>query len=117
MIVVLLVLAIGMAPAGGSAQETTEQPTQKLSKKKFRTLIANARIPEEHARMASWYRADAVRLNEKQKEREREAQEYFKNPSRLRFRSGRPTDSIAKTWRLTTKRKRGRNSPSLTYMN
>jgi hypothetical protein len=31
---------------------------------------------------ASWYRADAARLNEKQREREREAQEYFKNPSR-----------------------------------
>jgi hypothetical protein len=117
MVVVLLVLAIGMATAGGSAQEATEQPTQKLSKKKFKTLIANARTPEEHVHSHPGTE-QMPHVSTRNKEN---AKGKLKNTSRIRadirFRSGRPTDSIAKTWRLTSKRKRGRNSPSLTYMN
>ncbi len=94
MIIVLLVLAIGMSPAGGiaqvatgmapasgSAQAATEQRTQKLSKKKLKTLIANARTPEDHERTAAYYRAEGEQLKAKQREHEEELAEYLKNPS------------------------------------
>ena len=94
MIIVLLVLAIGMSPAGGiaqvatgmapasgSAQAATEQRTQKPSKKKLKTLIANARTPEDHERIAAYYRAEGEQLKAKQREHEEELAEYLKNPS------------------------------------
>lgn len=94
MVVVLLVLAIGMAPACGSAQvatgvapasgnaqAATEQPTQKLSKKRLKTLIANARTPEDHERIAAYFRTEGEQLKAKQREHEEELAEYLKNPS------------------------------------
>ncbi len=94
MIVVLLVLAIGMAPAcvsgqvatgvapaSGSAQAATEQRTQKLSKKRLKTLIANARTPEDHERIAAYYRTEGEQLKAKQREHEEELAEYLKDPS------------------------------------
>ena len=94
MIVVLLVLAIGMAPAcvsgqvatgvapaSGSAQAATEQRTQKLSKKRLKTLIANARTPEDHERIAAYYRTEGEQLKAKQREHEEELAEYLNNPS------------------------------------
>lgn len=94
MIVVLLVLAIGMAPACGSAQvatgvapasgnaqAATEQRTQKLSKKRLKTLIANARTLEDHGRIAAYYRTEGEQLKAKQREHEEELAEYLKNPS------------------------------------
>ena len=94
MVIVLLVIAIGMspadgsaqvatgmAPASGSAQAATEQRTQKPSKKKLKTLIANARTPEDHERIAAYYRAEGEQLKAKQREHEEELAEYLKNPS------------------------------------
>jgi len=70
-----------MAPTGGSAQAATEQQTQKLSKKELKTLIANARTPEDRERIAAYFRTEGEHLKAKQREHEEELAEYFKNPS------------------------------------
>lgn len=80
-VTVIAAFALGMNPASGRAQPATAQRAQRLSRKELKVLIANARTPEEHERIASWYRADAARLKAQQNEHEKEAQEYFKNPS------------------------------------
>lgn len=80
-IVVLLVLAMGMTPAGGSAQVAPEPQAQKLSKKELKTLIANASTPEDHERIAAYYRTEGEQLKAKQREHEEELAEYLKNPS------------------------------------
>ncbi len=80
-IVFLLVLATGIAPAGGGAQVAPEQQAQKLSKKQLKTLIANARNSEDHGRIAAYYRTEGEQLKAKQREHEEELAEYLNNPS------------------------------------
>ena len=80
----VVVLALGMVPVNGNSQvaiQQTLQQTQKLSKKKLKLLIANACSPEDHERIASYYRAQGDRLKAKQREHEKELAEYLQNPS------------------------------------
>ncbi len=74
-------IAMGTFPASGNPQTATVQQAQKLSKKELRVLIANARTPEDHERIATHYRAEAERLRTKQREHEEELAAYLKNPS------------------------------------
>jgi hypothetical protein len=76
--IALLVLIVAMVPANGSAQAAA---TQQLSKKELKTLIANARTPEDHERIAAYYRTEGEQLKAKQREHEEELSEYLKNPS------------------------------------
>jgi hypothetical protein len=76
-----IVIALGTLPASGSSQTTAVLQAQKLSKKELRVLIATARTPEDHERIATHYRAEAERLREKQRDHEEELAAYLKNPS------------------------------------
>ncbi|HLH36383.1 MAG TPA: hypothetical protein VKX41_17055 [Alloacidobacterium sp.] len=46
--------------------------TQSLTKKELKVLIANARTPEDHRRIAAHYRAEGEQLKAKQRENEAE---------------------------------------------
>jgi hypothetical protein len=52
-----------------------------LSKKEVKALIATAKTPAEHRRIASYYREQAVRLTANAKEHVAMAEEYAKNPT------------------------------------
>ena len=82
--IAVVVLAVGMIPANGNPQVATQQTlqqTQKLSKKELKLLIANAHSPEDHERIAAYYRAQGEQLKAKQREHEKELAEYLRNPS------------------------------------
>ena len=80
MTIALLALVMGIVPVNGSAQAATQQ-TQKLNKRELKTLIANARTPEDHERIAAYYRAEGAQLKAKQREHEEELAEYLRNPA------------------------------------
>ena len=52
-----------------------------LSKKEVKALIATAKTPAEHRRIASYYREQAARLTANAKEHVAMAEEYAKNPT------------------------------------
>jgi len=52
-----------------------------LSKKEVKALIATAKTPAEHRRIASYYREQTVRLTANAKEHVAMAEEYAKNPT------------------------------------
>lgn len=82
--IAVVVLALGMIPVNGNSQVATQQTlqqTQKLSKKELKLLIANARSPEDHERIATYYRVQGEQLKAKQREHEKELAEYLQNPS------------------------------------
>jgi len=81
MMIALLIFVVGIVSVNGSAQAATTQQAEKLSKKELKTLIANARTPEDHERIAVCYRAEGEQLKAKQREHEAELAEYLKNPS------------------------------------
>jgi len=81
MTIALLAFVMGTVPVNGSAQAATTQQTQTFNKKELKTLIANARTPEDHERIAAYYRAEGEQLKAKQREHEEELAEYLKNPS------------------------------------
>lgn len=61
---------------------TAEQPNPRLSKKELKALIANARTPEDHRKIAAYYRSEAESLRERQREHEEDLAEYNQNSSR-----------------------------------
>lgn len=78
----VVALALGVILATGVAQTAvSQQQTQRLTKKELKMLIANARTPEDHRRIAAYYRAEEGQLRAKQREHEVELAEYLKNPS------------------------------------
>jgi len=77
----VVALALGVIPARGVAQAVATQQAQSLTKKELKVLIANARTPEDHRRIAAYYRAEEGQLRAKQREHEAELAEYLKNPS------------------------------------
>lgn len=81
--VAVIALALGTIPAPGVAAQTAapQQQTQRLTKKELKMLIANARTPEDHRRIAAYYRAEGDQLKVKQRAHEEELAEYLKNPS------------------------------------
>jgi hypothetical protein len=52
------------------------------NKKEVKELIANARTPADHERLAAYYRAEAARMQAEEQEHSEQAAEYFKDPSR-----------------------------------
>ena len=62
------------------ARPAVEQ--EKLTRRELKTLIASAKTPADHERIATYYRAEAQNLEAKQREHEEELAEYYKNTSR-----------------------------------
>lgn len=72
-------IAIGIllfVPFAGAAEASGQ-----LSKKQLKALVAGAKSPEDHLKLAAYYRAETARLTAKQREHEEEAAEYYKDPS------------------------------------
>lgn len=56
------------------------QQQEKLSKKELKTLIATAKAPEDHLRLAAYYRAQANDYLGRQKQHQADAEVYESNP-------------------------------------
>ena len=69
--------AVLFSPVRATAEE--EKPT--LTKKELKALIANAKTPDDHRKIAAYYHAEAERLAEKQREHEEDLAEYQRNSS------------------------------------
>lgn len=76
-IVTLALVTLALAPFVRAAE-----PAARMNKKQLKALITNAKTPEDHMRLAGYYRDEAERLKAQQKEHEEEAAEYYKDPSR-----------------------------------
>ena len=76
--IVAILLAIAVATP--VARPAVEQ--EKLSHKELKALIASARTPADHERIAAYYRAEAQTLAAKQREHEEELEQYYKNTAR-----------------------------------
>ena len=71
---IVCTLLFSPVPAAGQQQE-------KLSKKELKTLIATAKTPEDHLRLAAYYRAQANDYLARKKQHEADAEVYDSNPS------------------------------------
>lgn len=79
--VLAVALALGISPFGAIAQTPTTPQIQELSKKDVKILIANARTPADHERIAAYYRAEGQRLKVEQQDHQKMLEAYLKNPS------------------------------------
>ncbi len=70
---------VTLAPALAPVARAGEPPAR-MSKKQLKALIASAKTPEDHMKLAAYYRGEAERLQAKQTEHQEEAAEYYKNP-------------------------------------
>jgi hypothetical protein len=57
-------------------------PLEELARKELKDLIASAKTPADHERLAAHYHSEAQRLEAKSREHEEDLAEYYKNPSR-----------------------------------
>ena len=73
---ILLSVAMALTLAQPAGQK------DKLTRKELKGLIASAKTPADHERIAAYYRAQAEQLKAKHREHERDLAEYYKNPSR-----------------------------------
>lgn len=76
----ILTILFAITVAMPLARPAVEQ--EKLTPKELKTLIASAKTPADHQRIAAHYRAEARNLEAKQREHEEELAEYYKNTSR-----------------------------------
>lgn len=58
-----------------------------LSKKELKTLIATAKSPADHMKLARYFNEEADRLEAEAKEHEELAEEYRKNPSAISMKT------------------------------
>jgi hypothetical protein len=63
-----------------TAQVSTAASEHKLTKKELKELIANAKTPEDHQKVAAYYRAEAKRLRASAQEHKEWAETYAKSP-------------------------------------
>lgn len=77
-----LLLASATAALFSPVRATAEQEKPALTKKELKALIANAKTPDDHRKIAAYYRRESVSLAEKQREHQEDLAEYYRNPSR-----------------------------------
>ncbi len=70
------IFLVGLVSLSGNAQQI-RRPT----KKDVKALIASAKTPADHEKLAAYYRDEAESLKTKQREHEEELQEYYKHSS------------------------------------
>ena len=78
--VVVSFLATNLAPATASTPHN-------LTRKQARALEANAKTPEDHARLARHYEIEAITLEYKAIEHEQMGKQFRENPSALALKS------------------------------
>lgn len=71
--IILCTVLSGPSPAAGQQQK-------KMSNKELKSLIATAKTPEDHLRLAAYYRAQANDYLARQKQHEADAEMYESNP-------------------------------------
>jgi hypothetical protein len=78
--IVILSLAFVMTAAAFGQAASKQQPTgNKLSKQQLMSLIATAKTPAEHQRIADYYNAKALDFLAQSKEHQEMAEQYKKN--------------------------------------
>lgn len=65
-----------------AAQDVKGPSKPPLTTKELKQLIATAKSPEDHRRIAAYYQEEAQKLDEKKKEHVEMGAEYDKNPQR-----------------------------------
>ena len=68
---------------GMVAQTNTAKSNVRLTKREVKALVANAKTPEDHMKLARHFRQEADRLEAEAKDHDELAQEYRKNPSAM----------------------------------
>lgn len=76
-ITALALATFALAPLIARAAE----PPVRMDKKQLKTLVANAKTPDDHMRLAAYYRGEAARLKERQVQyEEKAAAELYRDP-------------------------------------
>lgn len=75
LVVVLVVTAFGQ-----TSSTNNQEQTEKLGKKQLLSLIATAKTPAEHRRIAEYFKAEAQDYLAQSKDHEQMAEAYKKNP-------------------------------------
>mgnify|MGYP000844670351 CR=1 FL=1 len=57
-------------------------PRETLTRKELKALIASAKTPADHERIAAYYRSESLRLATKSREHEEDLAEYYRAPWR-----------------------------------
>ena len=80
-VALLLLLALSLAAFASGSSVFGQQTSSKLTEKQVRTLIATAKTPEDHQKIAAYYRAKAEEAKANAAEHERILAAYNQNPS------------------------------------
>lgn len=75
--------------------QTSAGSNARLTKRELKTLVATAKMPEDHMKLARHFRQQADRLEAEAKEHDELAAEYRKNPSAMAMKlpmSGRSAE-------------------------
>jgi hypothetical protein len=81
-LVIMATLVMILMACGSPSARASESS---LSKKELNTLIANAKTPQDHERLAAYYRSQEHVAEEKQAEHEEMLRRYHENPLSHRF--------------------------------
>ncbi len=76
-----LAVCILMAVATGSGSAAQVEPNTVMTKGQAEQLAHTARIPEEHSKLAGWYRSRSQELMKQARDWRAMAEEYDRNPS------------------------------------
>lgn len=79
--IIVLLLSSVTAAMLSPLRAKAEQEKSALTKKDLKALIANAKTPEDHHRIAAYYRSEAESLTLKQREHEEDLAEYYRSSS------------------------------------
>jgi len=78
----IAVLSFALVITATAFAQTTQAPkAEKLSKQQLLSLIATAKTPAEHSRLAAYYNAEVQNYLALSKEHEQMAAQYKKNPA------------------------------------
>lgn len=93
--VALASLTVFLGTLGVLAQTHTDESSDRLTKKEVKALVATAKTPEDHLKLARHFRQQADTLEAEAKEHDELALEYRKNPSPMAMKmpmSGRSAE-------------------------
>jgi hypothetical protein len=78
---ILTVLFLFAAAVSFTGSAYAVKPAGALSKKELKTLIATAKTPAQHTKLANYYRYEANEFQARAKEHEEMGADYDKNPA------------------------------------
>ncbi|MDR3724789.1 MAG: hypothetical protein P4K83_09920 [Terracidiphilus sp.] len=84
---ILFVLSLAFGMTSAIAQTASGTPAEKLTKHQLTALIATAKTPAEHERLAKYYEAKAQEYQAQAKEHEAMVAAYKANPTQVTEKS------------------------------